>query len=107
MIQLIAQYPALAGSDEDLDALVDALMEVLLDDPAILDPGVALNLEARVFEIQLVVDTDDYQEAIRIGSPAAMAAVQRAGVTGGQVTRHYVHQNLLKTPATRMELEAV
>jgi hypothetical protein len=107
MIRVTGQYPIVEGTIEDFDHLIDALMNVLMLDPTITDPDLALDLEHGIFQTEFVVDTDDVFEASQIGSHAMSVAFAATGINGPDTTVHYAHKDLVGRAPTNLELALV
>ena len=107
MIRLVGRYQVAAGTFEDFAPVVERMMGALLSDDSIIDPDLALDLEAKSFEVHMLIDGDDPWDASQIGSSAMLKAFRAANIDVPDRNRVLVHTDLLKRTPVSVETSLV
>ncbi|HEX3840796.1 MAG TPA: hypothetical protein VHU85_08395 [Acidimicrobiales bacterium] len=107
MIRLVGRYQVEAGTIEDFEPVIDRMMEALLADDTVIEPDLAVDLEAGSLEVYMLIDTDDAWAAGQIASSAIGKAFSAADLDVPDPTRVFAHKDLLKQSPVSIEASLV
>jgi len=104
VVRVTGRYGIVEGTMDDFDVVFDALLQALLLDETIKDPDLILDLHEKILQVEFIVDTDDPFEAGGIAEEAMRQAFAVAKTDGPVATGLFVHEDLLKSAPSNVEL---
>ena len=105
MIRFVAKYELAVDDFAAVDAFGEQLMDALVLDTTVLEPDLAISMTERSLELHMLVDSDDFIDAVETGHRALRTAFVAAGhrLPSSQLL---VHSDLLE-PRVSVETELV